>query len=120
MNNLFDRMGFDQPPMPTHLYRANAPITSIEAAESIDVTHLEKIVLDVIKYYTREAASACYDGCISDDVRKRCKNEHGIDSYSSVTARFASLERKGLIEYTGDKQPGLSGCKQRVMIATNV
>ena len=61
-----------------HLYRANAPITSIEAAESIDVTHLEKIVLDVVKYYTREAASACYDGCISDDVRKRCKNEHGI------------------------------------------
>ena len=102
------------------LYRANAPITSIEAAESIDVTHLEKIVLDAVKYYTREAASATYNGCISDDVRLRCKDKHGIDSYSSVTARFASLERKGLIEYTGEKQPGLSGRKQRVMIATNV
>lgn len=94
----------------TALYRANAPITSIEAAESLDVTRLEKIVLEAIKYH---------QPCISDDVRSYCAANHNIHSYSSVTARFRSLEDKGLIVYTGEKKPGWSGRNQRVMQLTS-
>lgn len=92
-----------------NLYRPDAPITSIDAAESIDVSRLEMIVLEAIKKL---------DGCISDEVRMYCSKHHGIDTYSSVTARFASLRNKGLITYSGDIRKGHSGRGQRVMVAT--
>jgi len=47
-----------------------------------------------------------------------CSKHHGIDTYSSVTARFASLRNKGLITYSGDIRKGHSGRGQRVMVAT--
>jgi hypothetical protein len=93
----------------TTLYRADASDTSIEAAQSIDPTKLERLVLRAIK--------SSPNGCISDDVRRFCKENYNIKSYSSVTARFASLARKGLIRYTGEKRPGDSGRGQRVMVA---
>jgi hypothetical protein len=38
--------------------------------------------------------------------------------YSSITARFISLKRKGCIVYTGEKRVGRSGRNQRVMQIT--
>jgi len=88
------------------LVRKNAPITSIEAAEAVDTTRLERLVYDVI---------ACYpDGCIQDDVLA----ELSYMPYSSVTARFSALLRKGYIEDTGETRTGKSGRKQRVLKVT--
>ena len=78
--------------------------TSLAAYHSLDLSELEKMVLVVI-----EGAGA--DGCISDDVRAAYPSL----SYSSVTARFASLESKGLILRAGDTMPGESGRQQKVM-----
>ena len=92
------------------LYRKDSPSTSFEAAESIEPNKLESLVLEGIKSF--------YNGCISDEVIRYMKDYHGIDRYSTVTARYAALYRKGLIDYTGDKRKGNSGRNQRVMIAT--
>ncbi len=111
MNDLFDRMGIDQPPMPKHLYRTNDPITSIEAAESFEPTKVQKMVLDAVKEL---------QPCIYIDVLDYCENKYGRMSSSTISSRFNELEKKGLIEFTGEKLPGRSGRQQRVMIATNV
>jgi len=89
-----------------HLHRAEGPDTSIEAAHSIDPTRLEGMVLGVI---TR------IQPCISDEVR----GEFPGYSYSSITARYKALHTKGLINYTGEKRPGESGRRQRVMVAAD-
>jgi|TARA_S200002703_G_C3603324_1_gene185218 hypothetical protein len=91
------------------LYRNDASDTSIEAAQSIDPSRLEAVVLSVIKTFK--------NGCISDEVREYCKEKYNIDSYSSVTARYASLARKRLISFSGETRPGKSGRGQRVMFA---
>ena len=80
------------------------PETSVRAEESIDAPRLELLVLETIQSFK--------DGCISDEVR-RC---HPNLAYSSVTARFASLYRKHLIHYKGERR-GNSGRNQRVMFA---
>jgi len=80
------------------------PATSTAAHRSLDLTDLEQRVLDVI-----EAAGAT--GCISDEVR----GTYPELSYSSVTARFASLENKGAIYRAGDTRSGKSGRQQLVM-----
>jgi len=87
------------------LARATDPETAKEAAESVDPSRLEKIVLDVIKSFP--------DGCISQDV------EHMLAEYraSSITPRYRPLMKKGLIVDTGEKRPGFSGRNQRVMKA---
>lgn len=89
-----------------HLYRADSPSTSREAAESIDPTRLEGMVLGVIRNI---------QPCISDEVRGKFPGF----SYSSITARYKALYTKGLINYTGDKRPGVSGRGQRVMVSAN-
>lgn len=80
--------------------------TSLAAFKSIEteLTELEQKVLDVISYYGEE-------GCISDQVRGSFPEL----SYSSVTARFASLELKGVICRNGDTRAGMSGRQQQVM-----
>ena len=87
------------------LARKTDPETSKEAAQSVDVTKLEQIVLDVIKRYP--------NGCISQDV------EFVLPEYrsSSITPRYNQLIKKGLIVDTGEKRPGFSGRNQRVMRA---
>ena len=90
------------------LYRKDSPSTSVEAAESIEPNRLEKLVLDAITTFN--------GGCISDEVIRYMAKHHGIDRYSTVTARYAALYRKGLIDYTGEKREGDSGRNQRVMI----
>lgn len=80
------------------------PATSIAAAKSVDMTHLEQVVLEVIKGFG-------VAGCISDEVQALLPEL----SYSSVTARFKSLEERGEIVRDGDTRPGLSGRQQQVM-----
>ena len=87
------------------LYRNTDPETSKEAAQSVNATSLEQIVLDVIKRYP--------NGCISQDV------EFQLSEYrlSSITPRYRQLIKKGLVIDTGEKRPGFSGRNQRVMRA---
>lgn len=83
--------------------RKDAPQTSVEAAQSITPNPMELIVLEVIKGFP--------EGCISDQVQDALPHM----AYSSVTARFSGLFRKGLIIYTGETRKGRSGRGQRVM-----
>jgi hypothetical protein len=85
--------------------RKDAPQTSVEAAQSISPNPMELIVLEVIKGFP--------DGCISDQVQDALPHM----AYSSVTARFSGLFRKGLIIYSGETRKGRSGRGQRVMKA---
>lgn len=88
------------------LHRADGPETSRDAAHVVDTTALEALVYQEIK--------ACgADGCISDDVRR----SFFAYPYSSITARYAALQRKGLIICGPDKRKGDSGKSQRVMRA---
>jgi hypothetical protein len=80
------------------------PATSTAANNSLDLNELEQLVLDVI-----EGAGAT--GCISDEIR----GTYPDLSYSSITARFAALEKKGAIYRAGDTRSGKSGRKQLVM-----
>ena len=88
------------------MYREGDPDTSIEAAEHVDATRLEAMVLEAVSKYP--------NGCIQDDVL----NVYRGMPYSSITARFISLKRKGCIVYTGEKRVGRSGRNQRVMQIT--
>ena len=87
------------------LVRRNAPETSVEAAKAIDTTNMEKIVYEAICGFP--------EGCIQDDILLVLHQY----PYSSVTARFSALKRKGLIEVTDDTRAGKSGRKQRIMKA---
>jgi len=87
------------------LARNTDPQTSKEAAQSVDVTNLEQIVLDVIKRYP--------NGCISQDVESELAQYRS----SSITPRYNQLIKKGLVIDTGEKRPGFSGRNQRVMRA---
>jgi hypothetical protein len=89
------------------LARRESPSTSKAAAKDVakKSAHLEQLVLDVIRSYP--------NGCISDDVRKALSDL----PYSSVTARFSALVRKGRVQVTGEKRAGESGKHQRVLMA---
>lgn len=88
------------------LARRDASDTSIEAAKAVDSKGLEQQVYNIISCFGT-------NGCIQDDVL----NEMSWLPYSSVTARFAALKRKGLVQLTGEKRVGRSGKKQAVMVA---
>ncbi len=85
------------------LVRSDAPTTSREAAQSLDSTKLEELVYKTI--------SSFKEGCIQDDVLAVLN----YLPYSSVTARFAALKRKGLISSTNGKRKGKSGKNQSIM-----
>lgn len=89
---------------PIKLFRSDDPSTSAEAAFNVDTTKLEKMVHEAISLYGR-------NGCIAADLL----NKFSYLPYSSVTARFAALERRGLITCGPDKRRGPSGRNQRVM-----
>ena len=80
--------------------------TSREAVESIDVTRLEQMILEDIEL------SGVY-GMTQDDLIRM----HPGYSYSSITARPASLKKKGLIFDSGDRLQGRSGRNQAVLKA---
>jgi hypothetical protein len=87
-----------------HLYRKDDPQTSVDAAHSIDTTTLESMVYDGI-------CASGDKGCIADELLEMFEGFR----YSSITARFSALERKGLITCGPDKRCGVSNRKQRVM-----
>lgn len=87
------------------LVRKNDPQTSKDAAKHLNSTNMEKVVYEAIKTFP--------SGCISDQVQ----DVLDMYAYSTVTARFSALYRKGLIEYTGELRKGRSGRSQRVMRA---
>jgi hypothetical protein len=91
------------------LYRKTASDTSIEAANSIDVTVLEKLVFEAI-------LSSGKLGMTQDDLLSAFPDM----SYSSITARPASLKRKGLVVDSGQRRAGRSGRNQAVLIATEL
>jgi len=106
MNDIFNNMKqsmdrfFGTPAF--KLVRKEDPVTSHEAAESIDTTKIEQLVYEAIKGFP--------EGCISDQVLELFPQY----PYSSITARYKSLLDKGFIEIVGVKV-GRSGRKQRLM-----
>ena len=89
---------------PHKLHRREAPPTSVDAAHSIDSIRLERMVYDAICQHGPE-------GCIATELLQ----QFSAFAYSSITARFSALERKGLIVCGPDKRVGASGRNQRVM-----
>jgi hypothetical protein len=88
------------------IHRHHASDTSIEAAESIDTTRLEQMILDDIEL------SGIW-GMTQDDLLRM----HPRLSYSSITSRPAALKRKGLIYDSGERRLGKSGRRQAVLKA---
>lgn len=89
----------------SRLFRKNAPQTSVEAAESLDVTNLELLVLNAVR-------KAGKDGITQDELLQKYPKM----SYSSLTARPAALKRKGLIADSGERRKGRSGRSQSVLV----
>lgn len=90
----------------SQLHRSDAPATSVEAAQAVDTTRLEKEVLAFI------ASKGTYGATAYE-----CLQHFKPVSNSSINARPSALFRKGLIYYEGDTRQGGTRCKQRVMRA---
>ena len=93
----------------TDLFRRNASDTSIEAALSIEVGRLERMVLNAI----REAGR---NGMTQQELLAKFTKY----SYSSITARPSALKRKWLIVDSGNRRLSGSGRKQMVLIASEL
>ena len=85
--------------------RATDPDTAVEAAYSVHVAPIEIAIMDVIRDAT--------DGCTAHEVSEKLSHI----PLNTLTPRFETLARKGLIEDSGNRRPGRSGRMQRVMIA---
>lgn len=78
--------------------------TSLAVYKTLDLTHLEEVVLEVIEGFGE-------DGCIYDQVQDALPHLP-----NSVSGRFLSLEKKGLIvRIEGDTRPGKTGNAQKVI-----
>jgi hypothetical protein len=99
---------FDFGTEPKKLHRSTSLETSVESAYNVDTTKLEEMVYDTILESGKH-------GCIADDVLEA----HPEYPYSSITARFSALVRKGYVMRYGDKRVGRSGRKQSVMRASD-
>lgn len=82
---------------------------SAAATVGLNITELENMALGVIRSYGVQ-------GCISDQVR----SSYPHLAYSSMTARWANLERQGRIVRIGDTRLGVSGRSQLVMRAADL
>ena len=96
-DDLFDTPAFK-------LARSRDPSTSHDAADALDVSKMERLVLSAIISFGK-------DGCISDDVLNTLSNHR----YSTVTARYKQLKEKDLVIVDGTKRKGSSGRQQLVM-----
>ena len=90
---------------PFKMVRKDDPDTSMDAAEKVDSTTLERQVYEVIAKHP--------DGCIAEEVMSHFPN-HGVQT---ISPRFAPLLRKGLIEDTGERRKASTGHSQRVLKA---
>ena len=88
---------------PKELVRTSDPDTSHEAALTVDTSHLESLVYEVICKHP--------NGVIADDVER----ELSYLRSHSITPRFAPLIRKGFIFDTGERRMASSGRSQRVV-----
>ncbi len=95
---------------PYKLYRSDGPETSKAAAESLNITRLEKIVYDTVKSFGSS-------GCIQDDVLKVHSGTNLGSNYGSFTGRFGSLKEKKKLFESGRKRKGESGKQQIVLVA---
>jgi predicted transcriptional regulator len=86
------------------LHRRDGETTSRQAAQSFNVSRMEKIVLAAIDSFGKH-------GCISDDVLEILPTL----GYSTVTARYKQLKEKGLVVVDDTKRKGKSGRYQLVM-----
>jgi hypothetical protein len=95
---------------PKFLHRAEGPETSVVAAYEVDTSRREREVLEVIALFDQ--------GAISDQVRASFPAN---TPYSSMTARYAALDRKGMIRRSRmDTRPGKSRKPQMVMRVTTL
>lgn len=85
------------------LFRKTDPETSKQAAESVPVERLERMVYEAIKTLP--------DGAIADDLEKILP---GV-KLNSITPRIAPLIKKGYIYDTGERRRASSGRSQRVL-----
>jgi hypothetical protein len=85
------------------LFRKTDPETSKQAAESVPVERLERMVYEAIK--------SLPDGAIADDLEKILP---GV-KLNSITPRIAPLIKKGYIYDTGERRRASSGRSQRVL-----
>ena len=85
--------------------RKTDPVTSKEAAATVNVSSMEQTVLDVIKSYPK--------GCITEQIELDLPDVR----ISSISPRIRPLINKGLIIDTGEKRPSSSGRNQRVLKA---
>lgn len=84
--------------------RVEDPETSHEAADSVKTAPLESVVLDALK--------TAPEGCTADELAVKLPNI----PMNTLTPRFASLIRKGLIKDSGFTRKGKSGRQQRVLL----
>ncbi len=89
---LFD----DEPERGAH--RTEDPDTSVDAANSVDATHLEAELLAAFRQ------RIAHIGFTSEEAASWLGMELG-----SVTPRFRPLEAKGYIYRTSERRPGKSG-----------
>jgi hypothetical protein len=99
---MVEQLSFDSVP----LYRNNALDTSVQAAMTLNVTQLEQMVFDAIR-------NAGHKGITADELLAMFPRY----SYSSITARPASLKRQGLVLDSGERRKGRSGRAQAVLKA---
>lgn len=85
------------------LFRKTDPETSKEAAESVPVARLEKIVYEAIK--------ASHDGLTADEIERALP---GV-KLNSISPRIAPLIKKGYIYDSGERRKASSGRSQRVL-----
>jgi hypothetical protein len=85
------------------LFRKTDPETSKEAAESVPVARLEKIVYEAIK--------ASPNGLTTDEIEKSLP---GV-KLNSISPRIAPLIKKGYIYDSGERRKASSGRSQRVL-----
>ena len=93
--------------------RTHDPKTSWEAAERVDTNRLEKYVLDGIKSFRHIGAT--HDELYEKLSKDSQKLEMFLPKESSITPRYATLEKKGLIIRNGDTRKGEAGRSQLVM-----
>ena len=93
--------------------RTHDPKTSWEAAERVDTNRLEKYVLDGIKSFGH--IGAIHDELYQKLIKDSAMFKMIVPKEGSITPRYATLERKGLIIRNGDTRKGNSGRSQLVM-----
>jgi hypothetical protein len=93
------------------LRRNDHPVTSHEAAETVDTEQFEALALQIHLEYGLH-------GCTLDDLR------HGFSLRAPPNTQFANrrtgLHQKGLVLDTGTKRRGEVGRRQSVYVATSL